>query len=683
MNIKTVAVRTTALLLFFAVIAAIVLYQAGFYEVAFLKRPAPPASLPQESETGGQTLPDQTDPPGTTAPPPETDPPLPPETAVGSEDAGKLLQQILSLTEMQKAGYRRTSEKFKASSFLARLDFDFGSLQNTFSARKETVSRTVVYQKSNGLYETKVVKETRNSPAARLYYGLIFLEAKKKISVYNADGECLIDSFTGTLVYARSVSGKPVVKIGDEYREIDAVTGLSKAIPEEAVDFKALRFDSPADYAENKENLFPFCEYVDVYTEVTPEEQTTEPGSTDPESGPASDPGTTAPDGSGASPSDPETTEPDSSDKTPPEPESTEPDSSNVTPPEPESTEPDSSDVTPPDPESTEPDSSDVTPPEPESTEPDSSDPVSPDPETTVPDASEPEPANPEPADSSSDFSDSSEAPVEPSSFLYKNAASAFALEKEESASGDASESTVEIDGKFYTVETLLMFGYRDGEGNTVIEPQFKTAYTFSEGLAAVTDFEDRLFFINTSGKEVVSLRNQELIRPADMNRATVRQQYLAAPDVDASYLGMYYYDGGYVMVRYVYRGETHTERLYKNENRLVDKTGKTFAVPGGYSLVNYSDGILLLEKEGRYGYMDTAGGWVRPAVYTEASPFLGGLAVVGSADGKYGLIDTEGNAVLPLFFDYVSQVSDGLVCTFEESRGWEIYCVTEPDRGG
>ena len=85
-----------------------------------------------------------------------------------------------------------------------------------------------------------------------------------------------------------------------------------------------------------------------------------------------------------------------------------------------------------------------------------------------------------------------------------------------------------------------------------------------------------------------------------------------------------------------------------------------------------------MLEKNGKYGYMDLDGGWIMPSVYSFASPYVQGLAAVAGSDGKYGLIDTDGNYVLPMYFDYVSNVSGGLVCTYEQTRGWEIYCVVE-----
>lgn len=70
--LKNAAVRATALLVFAAMISAVILWQAGAYDISFIKRPAP-----HITDTAGTTgSGDDTDPsdnttttPGTTEPP--------------------------------------------------------------------------------------------------------------------------------------------------------------------------------------------------------------------------------------------------------------------------------------------------------------------------------------------------------------------------------------------------------------------------------------------------------------------------------------------------------------------------------------------------------------------------------------------------------------------------------------
>ena len=53
-NLKDFAIRMSALAIFFAMIASIILYQAGFYEISFIKRPTP--DFPVDSESVSEDL---------------------------------------------------------------------------------------------------------------------------------------------------------------------------------------------------------------------------------------------------------------------------------------------------------------------------------------------------------------------------------------------------------------------------------------------------------------------------------------------------------------------------------------------------------------------------------------------------------------------------------------------------
>ena len=58
--------------------------------------------------------------------------------------------------------------------------------------------------------------------------------------------------------------------------------------------------------------------------------------------------------------------------------------------------------------------------------------------------------------------------------------------------------------------------------------------------------------------------------------------------------------------------------------------------------------GLALVEKDGKYGFVDAAGNEVIPVQYDYALSFLEGFARV-EKNGKYGLINTTGHEVIPL----------------------------------
>ncbi len=66
-----------------------------------------------------------------------------------------------------------------------------------------------------------------------------------------------------------------------------------------------------------------------------------------------------------------------------------------------------------------------------------------------------------------------------------------------------------------------------------------------------------------------------------------------------------------------------------------------------------FSDnGLLLVQRNGYYGYVDKKGEEVIPCVYTEATPFCNGYAVIQEkSDGSYFYINTKGEKVIDLPF--------------------------------
>lgn len=77
----------------------------------------------------------------------------------------------------------------------------------------------------------------------------------------------------------------------------------------------------------------------------------------------------------------------------------------------------------------------------------------------------------------------------------------------------------------------------------------------------------------------------------------------------------------------------------------------------------------------GKFGFIDTSGNLVIPAIYDDARDFSEGLAAVnigGSSDeeglliegGKWGYIDKSGQTVIDFHFDYVREFAEGLAYT-------------------
>ena len=227
------------------------------------------------------------------------------------------------------------------------------------------------------------------------------------------------------------------------------------------------------------------------------------------------------------------------------------------------------------------------------------------------------------------------------------------------------------------------LWAYTSG-GFETTEYDFKRAYNFSEGLGCVVTepyYKDGgLFFVDGSGRRLFTTKDQY----TNNTDRIVITTLMPPVDTGEASIGSFYYDHGLVRVRresidgtnYIF---DHVIRYLDTEDILIDRSGNEFPIPEGYELVAYSDGVILLKRHGKYGYMDYTGKWIAEPVYSEGKPFSEGLGVLTTADGRCGVIDASGNVVVPFEYSSVSSCSDGVMAAYHPDKGWQILRKMAP----
>lgn len=210
----------------------------------------------------------------------------------------------------------------------------------------------------------------------------------------------------------------------------------------------------------------------------------------------------------------------------------------------------------------------------------------------------------------------------------------------------------------------------------------YARAYAFSEGYACIVDDYGVLKVINKYGRITARLRYEYRTDAAHGYTYMVRTYYQPIYN-DIYSLGYYYFDHGYMRVRVIehemIEGDV-VNYVTADYDILIDPWGNEFDIPSGYKLVSYSDGVLLLERDGRYGYYHIDGHWIAQPVYSYAMPFVEGLGVLGTSDGDMGMVDTSGQIVLPFEYEYISTPSSGVIACFSVSDGWTMLAkMTAP----
>ena len=195
------------------------------------------------------------------------------------------------------------------------------------------------------------------------------------------------------------------------------------------------------------------------------------------------------------------------------------------------------------------------------------------------------------------------------------------------------------------------------------IAPAYDMTYNFSENVGIAYVWEQkgnwrgyydykRLYFLDEQG-------------------GAYNNSYFAPNEATPDHLGFFYFDKG--LTRVYYRELDYQGRVTIEKDILVDKYGREFYVPEDYAIKAYSNGVILLEKDGYYGFMSYTGNWIAQPIFTYVQPFYEGVAVIGFTNGKKGLIDTQGNIIIKFHYDYISNCTGGIVALYDRNEGWTV----------
>lgn len=226
----------------------------------------------------------------------------------------------------------------------------------------------------------------------------------------------------------------------------------------------------------------------------------------------------------------------------------------------------------------------------------------------------------------------------------------------------------------------IYKFALAKKSGEALTDYDYFGRYAFSESLSAVIDGEGHLSYINSSATAVIKTRSTSRL---DSSLGRYVYEYYVEPVTNGvESIGFYFFEHGLTRIRLHtidqrYFDKYETVFVVADEDFLIYKDGSRFPVPVGYDIVAYSDGMILLSKDGKYGYMSYTGEWIVDPTLTYAEPFYEGLAVVGKGK-SFALIDTNGNEVLPFGqFSHITNASSGLIAVYGDD-GWQVLykCV-------
>ena len=611
-------------------------------------------------------------------------------------------------------GYSISYKDYSDSTILAEISLDLPTAE--YGANKLIVEFTSARKEEGAIpYSTKKFSSAL-SMSVELYMGYLLIDDGSQISIMNNDGTT-IGSYPHTYMtpaFARDLSDKPLFHLiaegYEKYYTLNEETGeFVLSSYDDEFDSRGVYYDYLPGFGLSDNGYKRFSHIVSCIVEMAKKDATdyiesgvpplttgttstttapTQPDSTNAATPPATEQTTVAP----APETQPPATEPPATEPTPTEPTVTEPVVTEPTATDSPATEPTSIEST-----ATEPTVTEPTPTEPTVTEP-TTEPSAPSaidnsegsvqvylarpPRTEILFASEtvaqllsgngvqvlPEPtpdaAAPEAATAPTSDTDS---PVT-TTVKYSN-------------------YTQTKDGLFVSVEVMERrwgFGkydykysadYKNAPDESKLSNFYKyyRLYNFKDGLCAAVDRDGRMSFRDIYGKAIVTRTGEYYGQSNRMFLTGYAEPLLRGVDA----IGSLYFDEGYVMVRQIDIDHKYKNTLSGDYQYLVDNKGERFPLPSGYNLLSYSDGVMLLERDGYYGYYSTEGKWIAQPIFTYARPFAEGLGVLGFSGSKKGVIDREGNLIVPFKYDHISNVSCGTFAVYDEN-GWKLIAKLE-----
>jgi hypothetical protein len=220
------------------------------------------------------------------------------------------------------------------------------------------------------------------------------------------------------------------------------------------------------------------------------------------------------------------------------------------------------------------------------------------------------------------------------------------------------SDNSNQVDLKLIPVQSGDKWGYINKNGEYVINPQFREADFFREGLARVVSLDGKTGFISSDGKYAIA---------AQYKSATQFSEGLAFVVSENSYPICIDKTGetkfSLKQAQLVFPFHEGLALIVSSEEKcgFVNKEGKTVINPQLFDeAYHFSEGFARIKQNNKCGFIDKSGKIIINPQFDDVSDFIKGKALVSNGK-QQGYIDTKGNYVINPQFDDAGDFSEGM----------------------
>jgi hypothetical protein len=206
-------------------------------------------------------------------------------------------------------------------------------------------------------------------------------------------------------------------------------------------------------------------------------------------------------------------------------------------------------------------------------------------------------------------------------------------------------------------------WGYINSNGEYVIEPQFRYAQFFHDGLALVVSPEGKIGYIKKNGKYAFEAKFKEGT-PFKDGLAVVVSEGGYPTYIDKS--GNTKFELKQAKHAFAFSEGLAMFVASDNKYGFVDKSGKVVINPQFEEAHKFSEGFAAVEQRGKWGFIDKTGKIVINPQFEGVGFFEKGKTYF--YDGKqWGFIDTKGKYIINPQFEGLFPFSEGLA-TFSQN---------------
>ncbi|WPC42622.1 WG repeat-containing protein [Clostridium sp. JS66] len=221
---------------------------------------------------------------------------------------------------------------------------------------------------------------------------------------------------------------------------------------------------------------------------------------------------------------------------------------------------------------------------------------------------------------------------------------------------------------KFLRMQKGRLYGFININGEFVIDPIYKSAEDFNDGLALVKTVDNKKCFINEKNEITLNIEYESI--SSFTNGLAAFKKNGKAGYIDKE--GNVAIEPQYDWINDKFNEDGFSVVEVNKKRGVINKKGEYVLEPIYDTILNSSQGLFTVYQNGKCGYVDVQGNLFIDFKIIDGGRFSEGLAIA-CLDDKEGAIDKTGEFVIEPVFRQLMDFKEGM-SVFRDSKNTEKF---------